>query len=66
VHTAQVRVAQYLLKVKVDGSWGAKSQAACDAFAIKHNLPTGPLTLNVLAGLIAEWEKDGSVLPYKL
>ena len=52
--------------MKVDGSWGAKSQAACDAFAIKHNLPTGPLTLNVLAGLIAEWEKDGSVLPYKL
>jgi hypothetical protein len=66
VHTAQVRVAQYLLKVKVDGSWGAKSQAACDAFALNHQLPTGQLTLNVLTALLSEWEMAGSQLPFIL
>lgn len=66
VHTAQVRVAQYLLNVKVDGQWGPKSQAACDAFARKHDLPTGQLTLDLLSGLISEWETIGSPLPFSL
>jgi len=66
VHTAQVRVVQYLLGVKVDGKWGAKSQTACDAYAIRHQLPTGILSLNVIATLISEWESNGSKLPFVL
>lgn len=63
---AEVRVAQYLLKVKVDGAWGPRSQAACDAFARQKNLPTGKLTIEIVAALIDEWEKQGSVLPASL
>jgi hypothetical protein len=66
IRTAQVRVTQYLLGVKVDGSWGSKSQAAYDAYALKHQLPTGSLALNVLTVLLSEWEIKGSLLPCAL
>lgn len=66
VKTAQVRVAQYLLYIKVDGKWGPKSQAACDAFAVKNQLPTGALTFDVIAALISDWEAKGSPLPFVL
>ena len=66
IYTSKVRVIQYLLKIKVDGSWGPKSQAAFDIFASKHKMPTGTLNLDVITLLISDWEANGSPLPFKL
>lgn len=68
LYLARVRVAQYLLRLTVDSHWGPKSEAACRVYQQTHGLTLayGQPTIDVVASLIKEWEKTGSVLPAKL
>ena len=67
IHRAQVLIAQHLLGLKVDGTWGPKSSTACLAFQTGYGLTKdGNPNYETLTLLIKQWEDKGAPLVYKL